>query len=253
MILFIKHIDIEGPETLGSFFVERGFDIAVVNLQDGEQLPPDAHGLEAVIPLGGPMNVYEEDKYPFLKAEDVFLKMILAHRVPVLGICLGAQLLAKASGGKVVRSPEREIGWFTVDLTPEGASDPLFRGLASPLGVYQWHGDMCVPPPEGVLLASSPKCPVQAFRYGTNAYGLQFHAEITDKSIRAWTAGFSGVKAAGRDEMLSRYAAVKTDFTRNGQKLCDNFLKIILEPRRGGPMCPPDPEPACPPISLEWS
>lgn len=227
MILFIKHVEIEGPETLGSFFVGKGFTLATVNLHLGEVLPAVMDGIEAVIPLGGPMNVYEEDQYLFLKAEDVFLKKALAAGIPVLGICLGAQLLCKAAGGKVVRSPANEIGWFTVDMTPAGRTDPLFRGLPDPLEVYQWHGDMCVPPAEAVLLSSSERCPVQAFRVGKNAYGLQFHAEITDKSIHDWTGEMSPQRRdRERAEMLGRYNAIKTLFHAHGQMLCENFLKV---------------------------
>ncbi|MEI6438022.1 MAG: type 1 glutamine amidotransferase [Candidatus Omnitrophota bacterium] len=229
MILFIKHIEIEGPETLGSFFIDKGFQLKVLNLHAGDALPDDPRGIDAVVPLGGPMNVYEEDQYPFLKDEDVFLKKVLAEGVPVLGICLGAQLLAKASGGKVVRSPRKEIGWFTVDLTAEGKKDPLFAGLPDPLEVYQWHGDMCAPPDGAVLLASSEACPVQAFRYGAKAYGLQFHSEITDISIRDWSADFSERKRLEREAMLARYAAVKVEFHRNGNRLCENFLKVMRQ------------------------
>ncbi|MBF0594441.1 MAG: type 1 glutamine amidotransferase [Candidatus Omnitrophica bacterium] len=229
MILFIKHVEIEGPETLGSFFVGQGYQLKVINLHKGERLPDDLRGIAAVIPLGGPMNVYEEDKYPFLKDEDVFLKKALSQRVPVLGICLGAQLLSKASGGKVVRSPAQEIGWFTVDVTAEGKKDPLFAGLPNPFEVFQWHGDMCQPPKDAVLLASSTACPVQAFRYGTNAYGLQFHAEITDISIRDWSAE-AKMPLAKRREMLEHYAHVKDSFLRNGSKMCENFLQVIKQP-----------------------
>ncbi|MBF0618799.1 MAG: type 1 glutamine amidotransferase [Candidatus Omnitrophica bacterium] len=228
MILFIKHVDIEGPETLGMFFVNKGHVLKVINLHDGDKLPDNLNGVEAVIPLGGPMNVYEEAKYPFLKEEDAFLKKALMQKVPVLGICLGAQLLAKASGGKVVRSPGREIGWFTVNITTAGLKDPLFKGFPNPLEVYQWHGDMCVPPEGAELLASSPKCPVQAFRVGTNAYGLQFHAEITDKSIQDWTHEIApDYRAKVREGMLRHYADVKQDFHRHGAIMCENFLKII--------------------------
>ena len=227
MILFIKHVEIEGPETLGTFFVEKGYSLKVIDLHHGDRLPDDPRGIDAVIPLGGPMNVYEEDQYPFLKDEDIFLKKALVERVPVLGICLGAQLLSKASGGKVVRSPEKEIGWFTVDLTAEGKKDPLFAGLPDPLDVYQWHGDMCAPPTEAVLLASSKACPVQAFRLGVKAYGLQFHAEITDLSIREWSAELPAGKQPQREAMLSHYAKVKTIFHRNGNIMCENFLKVM--------------------------
>ncbi len=147
MILFIKHIDIEGPETLGVYFEKQGFALSVVDLHRGGQLPADLKHVNAVVSLGGPMNVYEEDKYPFLKDEDIFLKKVLKENVPFLGICLGSQLLAKASGGSVVRSPQEEIGWFDITLTPQGARDPLFAGLSPVMEVYQWHGDMCVVPP----------------------------------------------------------------------------------------------------------
>lgn len=228
MILFIKHVEIEGPETLGPFFAAKGFRLMTANLHDGDGLPADPHGLDAVIPLGGPMNVYEEDAYPFLREENVFLKKVLAARVPVLGICLGAQLLCKAAGGKVVSSPRKEIGWFTVDLTKEGKKDPLFQGLPDPLEVYQWHGDMCEPSQGVATLASSPDCPVQAIRVGTNAYGFQFHAEITDKSINDWTRNFLFPgQADEREKMLKYYGKIKAGFHRNGQMLCENFIKVM--------------------------
>ena len=153
----------------------------------GDRLPKTFDHLDAVISLGGPMNVYEEDKYPFLKEENVFLRGILERGIPFMGICLGGQLLAKASGSKVGRSPEKEIGFSPVQLTVAGKKDPLFQGVAGPLDVFQWHEDMFEVPAAGTLLASSSVCPNQAFRVGKCAYGVQFHIEITDKSIREWS------------------------------------------------------------------
>ena len=227
MILFIKHIDIEGPETLGAFFEKHGFAFSVIDLHRGGKLPAGLNGVDAVVSLGGPMNAYEEAAYPFLKDEDIFLKQVLEARVPFLGICLGSQLLAKAAGGRVVRSPQEEIGWFDITLTAGGVGDPLFTGLAPLMEVYQWHGDMAVVPPGGIHLASSDRCPVQAFRVGTNAYGLQFHAEITDSSIDAWSSDYAPEKQAERRAMLKRYQDVKEDFIRTGETLCGNFLKIV--------------------------
>jgi len=227
MILFIKHIEIEGPETLGTYFAGQGYRLGVVNLHAGEKLPDDLKGLDAVIPLGGPMNVYEEDRYPFLKDEDIFLRKVLAANIPALGICLGAQLLTKAAGGRVVRSPQQEIGWFTIEMTPAGRKDPLLAGLPSPMEVYQWHGDMCEPLNGEALLASSARCPVQALRLGPKAYGLQFHAEITEKSIDEWSADYAPEKRAERERMLKRYQEIKGEFARNGEVLCENFMKIM--------------------------
>lgn len=227
MILFIKHINIEGPETLGTFFKAKGHRLGVVGLHNGERLPQSLCGIDAVVSLGGPMNVYEEDQHPFLKDENAFLKKAIAQKVPILGICLGAQLLCKAAGGQVVRSPEEEIGWFNIRFTAEGKTDPLFAGLPDSFEVYQWHGDMCCPPSGAVVLAGSERCPVQAIRVGTNAYGLQFHAEITDKSIDEWSADYAPEKLAEREAMLKRYREVKTDFHRYGRILCENFMRIM--------------------------
>ncbi|MBF0122811.1 MAG: type 1 glutamine amidotransferase [Candidatus Omnitrophica bacterium] len=227
MVLFIKHVDIEGPETLGAFFEKKGHPLSVISLHRGERFPRDLKEVDAVVSLGGPMNVYEEEAYPFLKDENVFIQKVLKENIPFLGICLGSQLLAKAAGGAVIRSPEEEIGWSDITLTSEGIRDPLFEGMPRVMEVYQWHGDMCVIPVGGTHLASSLKCPVQAFRVGKNAYGLQFHAEITDKSIDEWSQDYAPEKRGERQAMLARYKIVEKDFIRRGEVLCENFSRII--------------------------
>ena len=116
MILIIKHIDIEGPGTIEDYLQEAGYKLKTIDLHEGGQLPKDFSDIEAVVSLGGPMNVYEEDKFPFLKDEDVFLKRALNEEIPTLGICLGSQLIAKASGARVVKSPVKEVGWFKINL-----------------------------------------------------------------------------------------------------------------------------------------
>ncbi len=227
MILFIKHVDIEGPETLGAFFEKKGYSLSVVALHRRDILPIGFKDVDAVISLGGPMNVYEEAAYPFLRDENLFIQKVLKMNIPFLGICLGAQLLAKAAGGSVVGAPEEEIGWSDITLTPKGLGDPLFRGLPRVMEVYQWHGDMCRIPLGGLHLAASKKCLAQAFRVGEKAYGLQFHAEITDKSIDEWSKDYAPQKQAEREAMLARYRAVKEDFIRRGEILCENFLNIM--------------------------
>jgi GMP synthase-like glutamine amidotransferase len=231
MIIFIKNITIEGPETLGDFFYRKGFKSETIDLSCGEKLPPDFSQVYAVVCLGGPMNFYEEDKYAFLKEEDIFIKRILSEEVPFLGICLGAQLLAKACGAKVVKSPEKEVGFFNVSLTEEGRRDPIFQGIDESFDVYQWHEDMFELPKDAQLLASSERCPYQAFKAGTCAYGFQFHIEITDKSIIEWSEAYlNGDDLHAREQkniMLEDYKIKKEILNNSANRVYNNFLQIL--------------------------
>ena len=176
------------------------------------------------------MNVDEEEKYPFLKQENIFIKDILDKEVPFLGICLGSQLLAKAAGAKVVKSPVKEVGFFNVELTAQGQNDPLFAGLELKWNVYQWHEDMFQIPAGGKLLVTASGCPHQALKAGNSAYGLQFHVEITDKSIREWSDEYLSrhpdfLKA--RKEMLAAYKRIKESFHETAEIIYNNFLEMI--------------------------
>lgn len=231
MILTIKHVDIEGPETIGTFFEKHGYRLKSLELYNGEIFPKSLKGIDAVICLGGPMNVYEEEKYPFLADENVFIQQVLKEQIPYLGICLGSQLLSKASGGRVTRSPAEEIGWRTVQLTFDGQNDPLFKNINKDFLVYQWHGDMFSVPPSGCLLATGPDCPQQALKVGKNAYGIQFHIEITDKSIREWSDEYfrnsPSLLSEKKAMMLQEYAKVKAGFEKTAETIYANFLNII--------------------------
>src|SRR5215471_17704730 len=194
--LVLQHVAVEGPGTLAPYLEARGWQLETVALYEGARLPEDAQGYQAVIVMGGPMGVYDEAAYPFLHDEHRFLTRVLEQSVPLLGICLGSQLLAKALGARVYRNPQKEIGWYIVDLTPAGAADPLFAGLASPVPVFQWHGDAFDLPVGAIALASSPLCAHQAFRYGDRVYGLLFHLELTPAIIHTWMETF-------QDELVS--------------------------------------------------
>ena len=231
MILIIKHIDIEGPGTLGDFLDSQEEDFQIIDLGAGQPVPASPSDFKAVIVLGGPMNVDEEDRYPFLQSENDFIKRILNEEIPFLGICLGSQLLAKAAGASVVKSPVKEIGWYQIQLTEEGKKDPLFKGFCEEDPIYHWHGDMFQIPSRAKLLALAPGCPHQALRVGKNAYGLQFHIEITDRSIKEWCEAYSQTDLPGRADharsMMEEYWKNKKGFDRQARGMYGNFLEIV--------------------------
>jgi GMP synthase-like glutamine amidotransferase len=233
--LVLQHVAVEGPGTLASYLEARGWTLETVALYEGARLPEDAQEYQAVIVMGGPMGVYDEAEYPFLRDEHRFLTRVLGQGVPLLGICLGSQLLAKALGARVYRNPQKEIGWYTVDLTPAGATDPLFAGLTSPVPVFQWHGDAFDLPTGATPLASSPLCTNQAFRYGDRVYGLLFHLELTPDIIHSWLAAF-------HDELASLQGTIDparivaemphrcAEYQQVGSRVFANLVEHVWEP-----------------------
>jgi GMP synthase-like glutamine amidotransferase len=244
--LVLQHVAVEGPGSLGSYLEARGWKLETVALHADARLPEDAQGYQAVIVMGGPMGVYDEAAYPFLRDEHQFLTQVLAQGVPLLGICLGSQLLAKALGARVYRSPQKEIGWYTVDLTPAGVADPLFADLTSPVPVFQWHGDAFDIPAGATPLASSPLCTHQAFRYGDQVYGLLFHLELTPAIIHSWLEAF-------HDELVSLPGVIDPErivaeiphrlvgYQQVGARVFANLVEHIWEPlaRRGDNVASP--------------
>jgi GMP synthase (glutamine-hydrolysing) len=183
--LIIKHIDIEGPGLVEYCLRQGKLPYQILNLTPRVHLPK-LEEITHIVLLGGPMNVYEEDRYPFLREEDLFIKEAIQRGKAILGICLGAQLIAKALGAKVSKAPAKEIGWYDVSLTEIGSQDPLFSSLPKTFSVFQWHEDTFEIPKGGKLIATSSPVPHQAFRYGEKVYGLQFHLEVTEGMIGEW-------------------------------------------------------------------
>jgi len=205
--LVVKHIDCEGPGVLGEVFARHAVDITLAHPYRGEPLPA-VSGHDFLVILGGPMGVYERDRYPFIDAEAELVRQAVSRDIPILGICLGSQIVADALGGRVTKHSAKEIGAMTVTLTPDGTGDPLFQALDPLLPVFQWHGDMFSIPPGAVRLASSPITPNQAFRHGRATYGIQFHLEVTLEMVSAWLAEYAAEIASERlDPALIREAA----------------------------------------------
>ncbi len=237
MILIVQHIDIEGPGMFEEVFSRGGYEVRIIKAwENKEGLFCSIDAVEAVLLLGGPMNVYEELKYPFLKQEDIFLKEVINKDIPTLGICLGAQLIAKAAGASIKKAAYKEIGFSRIKLTPEADFDALFENIIYPFEVFQWHEDTYDLPSEAILLARSDVCENQAFRLKNNIYGLQFHCEITDKQIMQWNAAYLDQKDPENSRilqaMLDHYLKIKLNYTKQMAILGYNFLKIIAKNSR---------------------
>jgi GMP synthase-like glutamine amidotransferase len=229
-VLIIKHVDIEGPGLVGDCLKEENIPHQIINLETGDRFPK-VDDLSHLVILGGPMNVYEEDRYPFLKNEDLFIKEAIQRGKRILGICLGAQLIAKALGAKVSKAPIKEIGWYDVSLTKVGSHDPLFSKFPKRFSIFQWHEDTFEIPNAGKLIATSTSVPHQAFRYGDNAYGLQFHLEVTEEMIHEWMETYEeefrtsqSTHFSKAEIMIETEIKIET-YTKRGIKFLNNFFK----------------------------
>jgi GMP synthase-like glutamine amidotransferase len=179
----LQHVPFEGPAAIADWAASRGHQLSLTRLYAGEKLP----GIEEfdwLLIMGGPMNIYQEQQYPWLAEEKSCIDQALAADKTLLGICLGAQLLADRLGSRVYAGPELEIGWWPLHLTETGRQSRFFGELDEPLQAYHWHGDTFDLPVGAVGLARSSACVQQAFLYDQRVLGLQFHFEVTAESVR---------------------------------------------------------------------
>ena len=185
-VLVIQHVSHERLGTFEPVFTQAGVAIRSLSVGESTAVWPRIDEIAGVVSMGGPQSVYEPATYPWIKQELAFLSQAVAAWRPILGVCLGAQMLAAALGAKVTKNPQKEIGWYPLMRESGAAGDPMFELFGQTETVFQWHGDTFTLPNGAVRLASSPLCQEQAFRYGDNVYGLQFHVEVTEAIIRAW-------------------------------------------------------------------
>jgi GMP synthase-like glutamine amidotransferase len=232
--LVFQHVAVEHPGSLLSFMTVAGDTWETVELDGGEPIPP-LEGFDALLIMGGPMDVWDEATLPWLKAEKAAIRRWVADLDrPLLGICLGHQLLADALGGRVEPMARPEVGLSEVTLTAAAAADPLFRDLPSPLPCLQWHGSAVTALPAGaVCLAGNAAAAVQAFRVGRAAYGLQFHVEVTPTTVPEWgriPAYHAALEGACGKGALERLAAATTarldELTEAARRLYHNFCML---------------------------
>ena len=182
---YLQHVDFEDLGTIADWATDNNHPITATRWQNGEAAA-SLDSFDLLVIMGGPMNIYEEPLYPWLRDEKRFIADAIAAKKAVLGVCLGAQLIADVLGGKVYPNQHKEIGWFPVQKAP-GASGPFANVLPRTFSPFHWHGDTFSLPPGASHLARSEGCENQAFSVGECILGLQFHLEVTPNAVQAWT------------------------------------------------------------------
>jgi GMP synthase-like glutamine amidotransferase len=208
----LEHEPFEGLANIEVWAKNRGHSISRTFLFNKEILP-EISDFDWLIIMGGSMNIYEEQKYPWLKEEKNFISEAIANKKIVLGVCLGSQLIADILGGKVSKNRYKEIGWFPVSLTPEARNSSIFSALPTTFTPFHWHGDTFNIPPGAVRIAQSEGCTNQAFEYG-RVIGLQFHLEYSVESINLMLRNcgdeiVNGKYIQEKDEIVSNYNNVQ--------------------------------------------
>lgn len=188
-VLILQHVRPEPPGTIAKALDAQGRSFRTVKVFRGDPVP-DTFTEDRLIVMGGPMGVTDLDDRSHLFRECALIEQALETERPVLGVCLGSQLLAHVLGADVCPGPTKEIGWGPVELTDAAGNDPLFREVADPFQAFHWHGDVFTLPREAVRLARTAQTEHQAFRYGRTAYGLLFHLEVTPKTVAWMTTAF---------------------------------------------------------------
>jgi GMP synthase (glutamine-hydrolysing) len=232
-VLVLQHAAPEGPAAIGDALRRHGVGMKVIRIDQGAALPGSLTDVAGLVVMGGPMSVYEEDRYSHIREELRMIEHALDGGLPILGVCLGSQLLAAALGAKVVSSGRKEIGWHDVRLQVGAQKDALWHGVEEHFMGFHWHGDIFDLPTGATPLASSPLTPLQAFRSGENAYGLLFHLEVGEPEIRNFVTAFADELAAANvpaAPVLAGMAAHLRPLQRIGGKIFDRWAALVGTP-----------------------
>jgi GMP synthase (glutamine-hydrolysing) len=229
-VLAIVHQTAAGPGVFGEAIRGRSDELDEWLLPESAEPAADPLGYDAVFVLGGAMNVDQGDRYEWLGTERGLVGRLLERRVPLIGLCLGGQMVAAAAGAVPRRAPRPEIGWHRVELSREGAADPLLGPLAPGFEAFQWHGYEFPMPPGAVALARSEVC-LQACRIGEAAWAIQFHPEVSAADALRWTEDFESDPDAVRIGIDPTALAVETEakigaFNELGRDICRRWLDL---------------------------
>jgi GMP synthase (glutamine-hydrolysing) len=210
--------------------IARGWELDEWLIANGPTPPADPFSYDAVMTFGGAMHADEEAQHPWLRKQKALLARLLDAGVPLMGVCLGSQLLADAVGARAERASEPEIGWFEIEVTVEGARDPVIGPLAPRFEAFQWHSYRSPLPPGAVELATSPVA-LQAYRIGATAWGIQFHAEVAEVDAVSWAVNYGVDEDAVRigidpDELSAEILERIGEWNECGRALCGRFLGV---------------------------
>ncbi len=232
--LVLQHIACEPPGVFEDVLVERGARIHRVELDEGDRLP-DWREFDLIVAMGGPMSVNDDAELPWLADEKRAIGEAVRAGVPFWGACLGVQLLAASLGGRVYSGPVPEVGVLPVTLTEKGAADPVLAGLPREFPTLQWHGDTFDLPDGGVLLAGSPAYPNQAFRFGQNAYGVQFHVEVSAEMARQWAQVPAYVEYLDRtlgpgslEPLMAEFDAAAAEMQSHARTMFERWMDVAV-------------------------
>ena len=232
-VLVLQHIACEPPGVYEDVLNERGATIQRVELDEGEPLP-DWRAFDAIIAMGGPMGALAEVDHPWLVDEKRLIGDAVRSGLPFWGVCLGVQLLAASLGARVYPGSAPEVGLLPVTLTDEALADPVFAGMPRELLSLQWHGDTFDLPDGAALMAGSPAYPNQAFRFGTAAYGVQFHLEVSPALAREWADVPAYAESLERvlgpgalDRLLAELETSSDGVLSDGRRLFERWLEAV--------------------------